>query len=241
MLPRIPQALTAATLASCVLASSLGTGSPSPYTGRKPIPRPDVRPWPHTTGRAQPPSPPRDRQCFVKAAGKGEDDAPAILRAFHDCNQGGTVVLDGDYTIATALDLRFLDAVDVALSGSVSFRDDIDYWVEHSFKVAYQNSSAFWLWGGRDVNLYGGGVGKLDGRGQAWWDGFAVNGTLMRPILFVTDGLQGGTFSGINMVNSPNVSAAAPRRPHSLRRAKRGLRAGKGSLTQPPPPLAPHT
>lgn len=186
-----------ATLASSVVASSYPVGSSCPYTGKKPMARPDVKPWPQNTGCVQLPSPPRNRQCFVKARGNGEDDAPAILKAFHHCNKGGNVVLDDNYTVATALDLRFLDAVDVALSGSVSFRDNIDHWVEHSVKIAYPKSAAFWLWGGRDVNFYGGGVGRLDGRGQAWWDGHAANKTQTRPVLFATDGMQGGTFSGI--------------------------------------------
>lgn len=58
---------------------------------------------------------------------------------------------------------------------------------------------------GKDVNIYGNGTGTIDGAGQAWWEAFASNASLLRPILFVTDGLEGGSITGLNLVNSPNV------------------------------------
>ncbi|KAI2639348.1 polygalacturonase [Xylaria nigripes] len=166
--------------------------------------RPNIQPFPHNSGRALPHSPCRTKSCSVKALGREEDDAPKILEAFHDCNYGGIVVLDGNYTIATALDLTFLNGVDVALSGSISFKPDIDYWVANSFKYDFQNSSAFWKIGGKDVNIYGGGVGLINGNGQPWWDSFASNASLLRPISMVVDGLRGGSITGLRMVNPPN-------------------------------------
>lgn len=206
MLPRILGILAAATLASPMYPARCPKGGSCPFPGQEPPARPRVRPWPHNTGRVQLASPARDRVCYVKAAGDGADDAPAIQQAFNECNYGGAVVLEGNYTIASPLDLRSLETVDVALSGTVSFSDDIDYWTANAFQLGYRNSSAFWLWGGSDVNFYGGGT--LDGRGQKWWDVFAANPSLVRPILFVTDGMEGGSFSGISMVNSPNVRKA---------------------------------
>jgi galacturan 1,4-alpha-galacturonidase len=46
----------------------------------------------------------------------------------------------------------------------------------------------------------------IDGSGQAWWEAFAADASLLRPILFVTDGLEGGSITGLNLINSPNVS-----------------------------------
>ncbi|KAI1824356.1 polygalacturonase [Xylaria intraflava] len=192
----------AAILASLVVAKP----AIHPYTGEAVISRPSIQPFPHNSGREIPPSRPRTKSCSVQANGKGEDDAPQILRAFHECGDGcgGTVVLDGNYTIATALDLTFLDSVDVALSGSITFKADIDYWVANSFKYDFQNSTAFWKIGGRDVNIYGGGVGLIDGNGQPWWDSFASNSSLLRPISLVVDGLHGGSITGLRMVNPPD-------------------------------------
>ncbi|KAK1768818.1 putative exopolygalacturonase protein [Phialemonium atrogriseum] len=179
----------------------------SPFKGLPVIERPEVKAWPLSPGKPHAVSPPRDpnRYCFVRPSCKaGNDDAPKILRAFHECNNGGTVVLDATYTIASPLDLTFLDSVDMVISGTINFSSDVNYWVEHTFKYPFQDSSSMWRIGGRDVNIYGGGVGLINGNGQNWYDAFAKNPTLLRPILLVLDGLHGGSVSGLRMVNSPN-------------------------------------
>lgn len=173
--------------------------------------RPILHWGPKTPGYPFPHSPHRHKTCYVPGTPKfghvgKKNDAPAILKAFKECNRGGTVVLNDDYTIASPLDLTFLEAVDVALTGTITFTNDIDFWVENSFKYAFQNSSAFWRFGGKDVNIYGRGQGLLDGNGQAWYDAFAVEPTLVRPILFVLDGLHGGSVTGLKMRNSPDVN-----------------------------------
>lgn len=114
------------------------------------------------------------------------------------------MVLDLNYTISNPLDLTFLDSVDVAISGTVNFAGDVYGWTEKTFKYAYQDSSAMWRFGGRDVNIYGGGKGLINGNGQPWYDEFQKNSTLRRPILLVLDGLQGGSVTGLHMINSPN-------------------------------------
>ncbi|KAI1309687.1 polygalacturonase [Xylaria venustula] len=191
-----------ATVIAATLAAA--TSVVDAHIGKTLISRPNIEPFPHNSGRVRLYSPSRNKTCSVTALGSGEDDAPQILDAFNNCNNGGTIILDGNYTIGTALDLTFLDSVDVALSGSITFTSDIDYWVSNSFKYAFQNSSAFWKIGGKDVNIYGAGVGTIDGNGQPWWDAFAANSSLIRPISLVLDGLQGGSVTGIRMVNPPN-------------------------------------
>lgn len=172
--------------------------------------RPNVQAFPLTTGSPVFVSLPRDsnRTCIVPASTNGSDAAPAILSAFQTCNNGGTIVLDADYTISSPLDLTFLSHVDVALTGTVSFTPNIAFWTGASgaYPITYQNSSTFWKIGGEDVNIFGGGVGTIDGNGEVWWDAHLTNSSLVRPILFVADGLEGATISGLNFVNPPNVS-----------------------------------
>lgn len=195
-------------LAVCVLAATASAAANIiPATGKTVLPRPALKAGPFHPGKPMPHSPARqrDRFCFVQTSRCGGDDAPAILRAFHECNNGGTVVLYADYTVASPLDLTFLNAVDVAITGTINFAPDIDYWSEHSFKYQFQNSSSMWRWGGRDVNIFGGGVGTINGNGQSWWEASVSNKYLLRPVLFVVDGLEGGSMSGINMVNPPMV------------------------------------
>jgi galacturan 1,4-alpha-galacturonidase len=195
-------------LAIAVLVATVEAASPlgsrSPNTGRRSIIKPDIKAYPHNSCKSYP-TVPRTKECFVEAKGDGGDDADAILSALQECNQGGKVVLDANYTIGTVLDLTFLESIDIALSGSIKFTDDIDYWVDNEFQYDFQNSTSFLKIGGTDVNIYGDGVGLIDGSGQAWWEAFNANASLLRPILFVTDGLHGGSITGINMINSPNV------------------------------------
>lgn len=169
--------------------------------------RPNIVPYPYSPGLPHAVSPPRDpnKLCIVPALGNGEDDAPAILAAFHRCNNGGTVLLNNNYTILSPLDLTFLQSVDVAISGIVNFGTNITQWVATDFKYTYQTSSTMWRFGGEDVNIYGGDIGTINGNGQVWWDANALNSSLLRPILFVVDGLNHGTVSHLNFKNPPNV------------------------------------
>lgn len=190
--------LTAAGLAALV----------QPVNGaRNFVPRPDIKAHPLQPYKAFPEPTERTKTCFVKpSCTEGQDDAPKILAALEDCNGGGTVVLDMEYTVCSPLDLRFLKHVDIALTGTLNFCPQVDYWLNNSFKIDFQNQSTFWYIGGEDVNVYGAGQGVLNGNGQVWYDRFATNSSLQRPILFTTNGLHGGSVTGLNMRNSPNVS-----------------------------------
>lgn len=138
-----------ATLAIAALATPAQTaskiGSLSPNTGKTSISRPNVQPYPHNTGRAAIVSPERETECFVVPT--GGDDSEAFLSALQECNGGGKVVLDSNYTIGSVLDLTFLDSVDIAISGKITFTDDIDYWVNNYWKYDFQNSTSFFKLG----------------------------------------------------------------------------------------------
>lgn len=133
----------AALTASAHAASKFG--SKSPNTGKTSISRPNVKAYPHNSGRAQPPSPARTKECFVVPT--GGDDSDVFLAALNECNNGGKVVLDSEYTIGSVLDLTFLNCVDIAISGKITFTDDIDYWVNNYWKYDFQNSTSFFKLG----------------------------------------------------------------------------------------------
>lgn len=42
----------------------------------------------------------------------------------------------------------------------------MNYWRDNAFNVTYQDNSAAWLFGGKDVILDGEGTGTVDGNGQ---------------------------------------------------------------------------
>ncbi len=148
-------------------------------------------------------SPPRTKVCYVRAFGNGKDDSQTLFSAAKACNNGGTVaLLDPLYIIAKPLDLTFLNAVDFDTQGTITFTTDTTYWMAKSFKYAFQSGSSFWQWGGNDVNWFGGGT--IDGGGQAWYDLFAKNSTIQRPLLFATIGMHHASMSNIKMINPPN-------------------------------------
>jgi hypothetical protein len=192
--------------------------------------RPDIKPSPLQPYKAIPTGSPRTKTCFVKpSCTKGRDDSAKILAAFHECNNGGTVVLDEEYTICSPLDLRFLKHVDVALTGTIKFcDDDLDDWVEKTFKFPFQDGSSWWLWGGEDINLYGLNKGTIDGNGQKWYDTVAER-TILRPLLFVTDGWRGGSITGLKLRNSPNVS-------HTAQQKLKLLTRSSGTISSPTAP-----
>ncbi|SCO78526.1 probable Exopolygalacturonase A [Fusarium oxysporum] len=144
----------------------------------------------------------RKKICVVKSG--LADTGPAILKAARNCNKGGTVYFpEGGYTIASTLDLTFLDRVDFAIFGTIYFKDDVTLWPGKTFNYPYQTVSLFWRFGGSNVNIYGGGKGVIDGRGQTYWNAMVSDKNVLRPTLFGTDGLHRSTITGLTMKNSP--------------------------------------
>jgi galacturan 1,4-alpha-galacturonidase len=125
------------------------------------------------------------------------------MKALHKCNNGGKVVFDADklYTVGTALDMTFLKHIDLEVLGKIQFTNDTDYWQAHSFKHGFQNATTFFQLGGEDVNVYGGGT--FDGNGQVWYDLYAEDALILRPILFGVIGLKGGTIGPLKLRYSP--------------------------------------
>ncbi|GIZ41876.1 hypothetical protein CKM354_000516500 [Cercospora kikuchii] len=146
----------------------------------------------------------RTKTCYVKSHDDLKtDDSKYILDALKKCNHGGHVVFPQGttYVIGQALDLTFLDQVDLDIQGYIQFTNDTDYWQAQSFKQVFQNATTFFELGGRDVFVYGGGM--LDGNGQVWYDLYAADPLILRPIIFGTVGLNSGIISNLNLRYSP--------------------------------------
>ncbi|KAH8908582.1 exopolygalacturonase [Coniochaeta sp. PMI_546] len=167
-------------------------------------PRPTLAPHPYSPRLPIPNPPKRDKVCYVKSHNDGvSDDSCQILTALHRCNNGGHVVFQQDttYIIGKALDLTFLKHIDIDVQGTILFTNDTDYWQAHGFQFGFQNVTTFFKLGGEDVLMYGGGT--IDGNGQAWYDLYAKNIFILRPVLFGIDGLKDAIFSGLNLQYSP--------------------------------------
>lgn len=86
-------------------------------------------------------------------------------------------------------------------TSEILFTNDTDYWQANGFYQVYQNATTFFQLGGTDVNFYGGGT--INGNGQVWWDLYAVDIYILRPILFASIGLHDSTISNLKLRNSP--------------------------------------
>lgn len=166
--------------------------------------RPKIEFSPKKPYKPFPSSPPRSRDCYVQSHNDGKtDDSPYILEAINSCNNGGHVIFSQgtNYVIGTALNLTDLKHIDLDIQGYVQFTNDTDYWQANAFKQIFQNVTTFFQLGGTDVNVYGGGT--LDGNGQVWYDLYAANIYVLRPVLFGTIGLNGGSIANLNLRYSP--------------------------------------
>jgi hypothetical protein len=109
---RISEVLTIGLLqATAVLASPYDVRNAKVVSSK----RPNHPVAPHHPGKTFPASPARTKTCIVQACGNGTDDSANILKAIKQCNNGGHVVFPKDqkFTIGTALDLTFLNHIDL--------------------------------------------------------------------------------------------------------------------------------
>ncbi|KAJ7766486.1 glycoside hydrolase family 28 protein [Mycena maculata] len=138
--------------------------------------------------------------CTVKAAGKGKDDSPTFISAMQACS---TVVVPVGTTlnISTRLNTTGLKDTHLSLQGTMRFNPDIPYWSENGFPFTYQNQVTFWILGGKNLLVDGGGT--LDGAGQDWYDAFAANASLLRPITLTLFQATNVLVQDIHYLNSP--------------------------------------
>jgi len=140
--------------------------------------------------------------CTVKANGHQKDDVPNILKAFHECGNGGTIVFpeDQSYWIASRLNPVIHNVViewrgkwTVSHSkGSIKpkpnvskFSDNLDYWRSNSYPIAFQNHHAGFIITGHNITIDGYGTGGIDGNGNVWYAAEKRNTQPGRPMPFV--------------------------------------------------------
>ncbi|KAH7928674.1 pectin lyase-like protein [Leucogyrophana mollusca] len=139
-----------------------------------------------------------DASCILTAS--GGDDGPIFVDAVQRCE---TVVIPAETTlsIATGMNMTGLNDRNIDLRGTVKFTDNMTYWINNGFYFEFQDQIAFWMLGGNNLRLFGGGA--IDGSGQVWYDAFATNDTLLRPILFTVYQASNVVIEDIKMLNGP--------------------------------------
>ncbi|KAK7035766.1 putative exopolygalacturonase X [Favolaschia claudopus] len=136
--------------------------------------------------------------CVLAAT--GGDDAPRFLNAFQACNE---IIIPKSTTlnISTRLNMTGVHNKHINLQGTIRFNPDIPYWSGNGFSFPFQTQITFWILGGKNIRLDGGGT--LDGAGQDWWDAFASNSSLLRPIILTIFQASDVLVKDIAMINSP--------------------------------------
>ncbi|KAF8855357.1 pectin lyase-like protein [Acephala macrosclerotiorum] len=126
------------------------------------------------------------KTCTIKALGNKQDDTPQILRAFEECNNGGTVEFpEGqNYWIATKLNPVIYD-VTIDWKGIWTMSDNLAYWRNNSYPIAFQNHHAGFVITGERVYINGYGTGGINGNGNAWYNAEQKVTQPGRPMPFV--------------------------------------------------------
>ncbi|KAJ7184347.1 pectin lyase fold/virulence factor [Mycena filopes] len=137
-----------------------------------------------------------DKACTLVAKGHGVDDAPHFLSASQACSKV-TIPAHTTLNISTRLNQTNLHNKHIDLQGTIRFNPDIPYWSGNGFSFPFQTQITFWILGGKNILLDGGGT--LDGAGQDWYDAFAANSSLLRPITMTI--FQATNVLWFNLVN----------------------------------------
>jgi len=140
----------------------------------------------------------------VTPLGNRKDDVPQILKAFEDCNHGGTVVFPpgASYYIATRLNPVMYD-VTIDWHGTWVFSDDLAYWRNNSYPIAFQNHAAGFVITGDRIHIDGHGTGGIDGNGNAWYTAEAGKTRPGRPMPFVLWNVSDVRVEHFSVVQSP--------------------------------------
>ncbi|KAF4598762.1 hypothetical protein EYR38_007170 [Pleurotus pulmonarius] len=104
-------------------------------------------------------------------------------------------------SVGSRLNMTGLANKHLNLQGTIKFTPDIPYWTGNAFFIPFQTQVTFWLLGGKNLRVDGGGT--LDGSGQIWYDTFASNSSLLRPIVLTLFQATDVVVENINMINGP--------------------------------------
>lgn len=115
------------------------------------------------------------KTCVVDSS--ANDTSYAIEEAFRNCghetgeNRGKVIFNKNEtYHVRKVMNTTGLTNVDVDIHGTLLWDTNIDYWLNASLPIGFQNQSTAWIFGGENVHWNGFGYGTLDGNGQVWYD-----------------------------------------------------------------------
>ncbi|SCV70579.1 BQ2448_3341 [Microbotryum intermedium] len=166
--------------------------------------------------------------CTVPQIGAEQDSTPNIMAAFNKCKKNGKIILNGDYLLKTLIYTPRLKNVEIELTGTINYWDNIDAWSKPtrkthgsgSYELYFQNATTFFYLQGENIYLHGNSsakVGKgstINGNGQVWWEKFAADKKagsprasetfdFARPVLLTIGEAKNVKIEHINFLNGP--------------------------------------
>ncbi|TWU73367.1 hypothetical protein ED733_001029 [Metarhizium rileyi] len=148
------------------------------------------------------------KTCVVKPGGNvHHDDAPAIIEAFDECSHRGRVVfLSTKYHVNSVMQIGRLEDVHIDVYGELLWSTDIEYWLQNSLEVGYQNQSTAFIIGGNRVRINGYGRGTFNGNGDAWYEFIDKQENKSnfprRPHALTLNGLTNSVVKGMRFIRS---------------------------------------
>ncbi|OGM40283.1 galacturan 1 [Aspergillus bombycis] len=104
------------------------------------------------------------------------------------------------------MNITWLEDVDIDLGGTLLWSTNIQYWLNHSLPVGYQNQSTAFILGGNNVRVDGHGIGTLDGNGDTWYQWIKEQPNTSnypgRPHAITFNGLTNSVVRGLRFLRS---------------------------------------
>ncbi|KAI9495611.1 pectin lyase fold/virulence factor [Zychaea mexicana] len=141
----------------------------------------------------------RRRTCMIPH--KDGDTSDAIMSTFKKCSQHSRVVFNKNfnYMVHQPMNISGLNDVHISIQGNVTFDDsNITWWQENIFLLNFQSAGTWFVIGGDDIRVDGGGT--VNGQGQAWWD---IKAKDPRPVTMTFDNVNNLHVSDIWVIQSP--------------------------------------
>ncbi|KAM5545501.1 hypothetical protein V8D89_000539 [Ganoderma adspersum] len=115
--------------------------------------------------------------CTLRPLGEGRDDTDQVEAAIAKCGHFGTTIFGpGEYNITRKMTWDLVSSR-VDLHGYLSFKPDIEYWLNASntYRVIFlQNQASWFVVTGHDFVIDAHSAGGINGNGQPWWSYFAT-------------------------------------------------------------------
>ncbi|KAM5545507.1 hypothetical protein V8D89_000545 [Ganoderma adspersum] len=150
-----------------------------------------------------------NKLCTLRPLGGGRDDTDQVEAAIAKCGHFGTTIFQpGEYNITRKMTWDLVSSR-VDLHGYISFKPDIEYWLNatNTYRVIFIQDQASWfVVTGRDFVIDAHASGGINGNGQPWWSYYATRTREDgdgRPVAFTLSNVTRGVVKDFRVEAQP--------------------------------------